>query len=229
MKELTQELKTYLMEQGAALVGCGDLSGIADGPLGRGVAVAVPIPAEVVRGIMEGPTDAYFQAFHEAERKLTGIAMRGEAFLQARGYRAYAQTAERVHEDEQWRTELPHKTVATAAGLGWIGKSCLLVTEQYGSAIRLASILTDAPLVCDIPVREPRCAGCSQCVKNCPAQALSGESWRPGLDRDRMLDNEACAAKQMELTRERTGIAEEFLCGRCFAVCPYTKRYLDWS
>ena len=45
-----------------------------------------------------------------------------------------------------FRTVMPHKTVAVHAGLGWIGKSALFVTEKYGSAVRLTSVLTDAPL-----------------------------------------------------------------------------------
>ena len=44
------------------------------------------------------------------------------------------------------QTALPHKTIATRAGIGWIGKSALLVTAKYGSAIRLSSILTDTPI-----------------------------------------------------------------------------------
>lgn len=226
MVGLTSELRKILCDAGAGLTGCADLSLITAGGFQCGVAVAVPIPADVVRGIMEGPTNAYFHAFHEVQRRLDEIVMQGEDFLTARGFRAYAQTSGRIEEDAAWRTALPHKTVATNAGLGWIGKSCLLVTREYGSAVRLSSLLTDAPLICGEPVRESRCRGCKRCVEACPAHALSGASWDVRVDRDAMLDRGACRDKQLELTRENTDFAPDFLCGRCFAVCPFTKRYL---
>lgn len=227
MDELTAGLKKVLRDAGAGLAGCADLSHVTAGGFKCGVAVAVPIPADVVRGIKEGPTNAYFLAFHEVQRRLDEIVMRGEDFLTAQGFRSYAQTLGRVEEDSEWRTALPHKTVATNAGLGWIGKSCLLVTEEFGSAVRLSSLLTDAPLICGEPVRESKCRGCRRCVEACPAHALSGISWDVHVDREAILDKEVCRDKQVELTRENTDFAPDFLCGRCFAVCPFTQRYLN--
>lgn len=223
---LTEQLKSILADKGAALVGCADLSEVSSKKWKCGVSVAVPVPVSVVKGIEDGPTREYFQAYHEVESLLDQIVLTGEAFLLEQGYAAFAQTSTRIREDSDWRTEIPHKTVATNAGIGWIGKSCLLVTKEFGSAIRISSILTDAPLVCDKPIRESQCAGCNQCVKACPAQALSGIAWNVEIDRDRMLNKEACVEKQIELTRKRTGIETEFLCGRCFAVCPFTQRYI---
>ena len=227
MTDLTLELKTFLTRNNDALVGVGDLSGLPGLAFRYGISIAMPLPAAVVAGIMEGPTAEYFQAYHELEQRLTETALRGEEFLKARGYQAYARISARVREDGEWRTELPHKTVATAAGLGWIGKSCLLVTEKYGSAVRLSSILTDAPLICDSPLPASKCKGCKKCGEACPAQALSGISWAVGVDRDSILNTEACIDKQMELTKQSTGRETEFLCGKCFAVCPFTQRYIQ--
>ncbi len=81
------------------------------------------------------------------------------------------------------RTELPHKTVATRAGLGWIGKCALLVTRQFGSAVRLTSFLTDAELECAVPVTQSACRGCTLCVDTCPAGAVSGRQWSTEVDR----------------------------------------------
>ncbi len=41
-----------------------------------------------------------------------------------------------------------------------------------------------------------------------------------------MLDKIACWDKQIELTKKRTEIETDFLCGKCFAVCPFTKNYM---
>lgn len=158
-------------------------------------------------------------------RKLNAIVLAGEKFLKSQGFEAYAQTTDRVKVDRDRISELPHKTVATRAGLGWIGKNCLLVTPQYGSAVRISSLLTDAPLNWDKAVNQSRCGACSLCVKNCPGQALKGTLWDAGIQREKIVDVEKCRKKQVEIMFEKTGI-ETDLCGKCFAVCAYTRRYL---
>ena len=40
-----------------------------------------------------------------------------------------------------------------------------------------------------------------------------------------IVDIEKCYKKQVEIMSKNTGI-ETDLCGKCFAVCTYTKRYL---
>lgn len=47
------------------------------------------------------------------------------------------------------------------------------------------SFLTNAPLKCDEPVNQFYCGTCSQCVKNCPAQALKDSLWTVGMPREK--------------------------------------------
>lgn len=61
--------------------------------------------------------------------------------------------------------------------------------------------------------------------KNCPAQALNGSLWTAGMHRAEIVDVDSCYKKQVEIMSKNTGI-ETNLCGKCFAVCTYTKRYL---
>jgi len=123
---------------------------------------------------------------------------------------------------------LPHKSVAVRAGLGWIGRSGLLITEPFGGAVRLSSLLTDAPLEPEKPQWNGRCGACRRCVELCPAGALTGMEWRPGMERDELLRWVACNETQIRRMREATGV-EQDLCGLCFAVCPHTQRYLQNS
>lgn len=223
--DLTEELKALLYCQGADLVGIGDMSQVKNCNYKTGVAVAVSLPENVIRDLQEAPTEEYYHLYGSLNRKLNAIVLEGEKFLKSQGFEAYAQTTDRVKVDRDRISELPHKTVATRAGLGWIGKNCLLVTPQYGSAVRISSLLTDAPLNWDEAVNQSRCGACSLCVKNCPGQALKGTLWDAGIQREKIVDVEKCRKKQVEIMFEKTGI-ETDLCGKCFAVCAYTRRYL---
>ena len=170
-QELKQELFRRLAAEGAAQMGVADLRGLVPSELETGVAVLVSLPRDLVRALQTAPTRAYYAAYHTLNAQLDRIVTRGAAFLEQAGYRARAQTTSAVVQDDGWSTPLPHKTVATRAGLGWVGKSCLLVTRAYGSAVRLSSLVTDAPLPWDTPVEESQCKGCSLCVQRCPGQA----------------------------------------------------------
>ena len=115
--------------------------------------------------------------------------------------------------------------MATRAGLGWIGKCALLVTEEYGSALRISSLITDAPLECNAPQKASRCGNCRACAEHCPSGAVTGEAWSAGIVRARLIDAERCAETARALCRERFG-KQATLCGKCIVVCPYTRRSL---
>lgn len=223
--ELADEIKRFLSDCGADLIGIGDMGGIENCNFKRGIAIAVALPKNIVIDLQKAPTKEYYNLYYALNKKLNGIVMAGEDFLKKKGFEAYAQTTERVEVTQNKCSRLPHKTVATRGGLGWIGKNCLLVTPQYGSAIRISSLLTNAPLKCDEPVNQSNCGTCNQCVINCPAQALKDNLWTVGMQREKIVDIEKCYKKQVEIMSKSTGI-ETDLCGKCFAVCTYTKRYL---
>lgn len=223
--ELKQTLFSLLEDKGAKLMGIADLSGIVNGEMQTGISVAVPVPPHIVKDLQTAPTKEYYDAYYTLNAMLDDIVTCGARFLQENGYQAQANTTKVVKADENWCTPLPHKTAATRAGLGWIGKNCLLVTKEYGSAVRLSSLLTDAPLPSDTPVTESRCGGCSVCVRHCPANALTGTLWNPSVVREELFHKEACKEMQIKRMKEATGI-ETDLCGLCFAVCPFTQRYL---
>ena len=138
----TKEFRDYMISQGAALVGIGDLTAVPSSDYPVGIAVAIPLPKHVIKDLQLAPTREYYKLYTTLNDKLNAIVTAGEKYLTGRGYQAYAQTTDRITVDSDNRSPLPHKTVATRAGLGWIGKNCLLVTPQYGSAVRISSLLT---------------------------------------------------------------------------------------
>ncbi len=112
-----------------------------------------------------------------------------------------------------------HRLVAHEAGLGWIGKSCSLVHPEVGPRLRLATVLTDAPLIPGKPLKS-RCGSCRQCADICPVGALLGHDYADGEDRDLRLRFHLCD----DYLLEKKKVLGEQVCGLCIAVCPYGRK-----
>lgn len=216
-ENLTEQFTNELIKQGADLVGIGDLTELPENDRNKlpvGICLAVKFPKDVVSGIVDLPTREYYDAYNALNSRLYSLTDFAIKILKEWGYHATS------------RTSLPHKTIATRSGIGWVGKSNLLVTERYGSMIRLASVLTDAPLKTAAPVNESKCGDCMLCVDACPASVLTGKLWDTTVTRDEILNTSKCSAMAIERSISGFGIPIE-LCGKCFAVCKYTKRYIE--
>ncbi|HOV21728.1 MAG TPA: hypothetical protein PLW95_03490 [bacterium] len=67
-----------------------------------------------------------------------------------------------------------HRIAAFCAGLGEIGYSKVFLTPEFGPRQRLGEVLTDMPLDPDPLYEGPAiCDRCMECVKGCPAGAIS--------------------------------------------------------
>jgi epoxyqueuosine reductase QueG len=220
-------IKEKLFSHGADIVSIGDLSELpADVRYGLpiGICVAAKYPDIIIRGIADLPTKAYNNWYIKLNERLDELVTLGAEELQKQGYTAIAMTRAQVGNGEtDDNTALPHKTVATRAGIGWIGKSALLVTEQYGSMIRISSILTDAPLETAEAVSHSKCGDCMICTETCPAGAVSGKEWSPELPRDEFFDPVKCRKKARERAFQGFG-GGNTICGKCIEVCPVTRR-----
>ena len=229
MTDLTAYIKEKLLSAGADLVGIGSLTELPSNVrcgLPVGVSIAVKYPKDIIRGISEGPTKEYHEYYDLLNDKLDKLVSLGADALKVLGYQAVPQTREYVRQFTTGNISmLPHKTVATRAGLGWIGKCALLVTEDYGSMIRISSILTDAPLDTAAPINESKCGACNICTNACPAGAITGKNWDVNVYRDEFYDADACSRTAKARSKAAFGL-EVSLCGKCIEVCPYTRRYL---
>ena len=228
---ISDELRQRLLEKGAGIVGFADLSGIAEQDrhgYGYGITIAVPLAPEIVSGIRNGPTREYYEQYKGINALLNELDEYAAGILSENGYEALPMTQSLVSIDETTRrTQLLHKTVATRAGIGWIGKCALLITEEYGSAVRISSVLTNAVLDAGTPVNESRCGACTVCRDTCPAGAVSGIPWKAGMDRDEFYNAFACRKTARERSA-KIGI-DESLCGLCIRLCPWTGRYMRKS
>jgi len=61
---------------------------------------------------------------------------------------------------------------AKICGLGAVGASGHLLAPKVGPFLRLAFIITDAPLKCDAPFRGTLCDNCGKCLEACPGHAI---------------------------------------------------------
>jgi epoxyqueuosine reductase QueG len=82
----------------------------------------------------------------------------------------------------------------------------------------LGTVFTDIELPCAPPVERSFCGRCIRCVEACPAKALKGNAWNPGISREKILDVQACDQwKKKHYFQYHKG----HNCGICSAVCPY--------
>lgn len=171
---LAQEITQYLTEQGAVRVGFADLHGVAGAALPYGITALVALPREIVGPLVNQPHRAYYDAYQAINVRLDAMAEGCAALLRTHGYQATANTEEHLPTGAEDRSPLPHKAVACRAGLGWIGKNNLLTTPDFGGAVRLCTVVTDAPLPTAEPILSSRCGSCRVCVDACPSSALYG-------------------------------------------------------
>jgi len=179
------------------------------------VSIMMRLATDVVRGIAGGPTQAYLNEYRRLNQALDqAAAALVEALLEsgARAERVSA-TVERVQDDE---LIFPHKTAATQAGLGWIGKTGLFVSSRFGPAVRLATVFTDLPLGAGRPVTSGRCGACDLCMRACPAAAGRDVTWKAGMPREEIVDVAACGR---QMSGSRTTALRD-ICGICIAACP---------
>ena len=228
---LSNKLKEYLLENGAVEVGYADITGFSPKKgLDNGVVFYITYPKEIIRNMQNAPTQEYVDELVSLNTRLDELGMKCEEFLIDNGYDAYAQTKKRLGTDfgENNGFELPHKTIATRAGLGWIGKSALFTTTKFGSALRLSSVLTNAPLDLGKPILKSKCGKCMECMNACPGGAISGKEWNYKLKRNDFYDDKKCEKYALTVSYENLG-KEDTVCGKCIYACPHTQKYIKKS
>jgi epoxyqueuosine reductase len=133
--------------------------------------------------------------------------------IQDEGFHAYSIPASSMLNNSKLEAVFSHKVAANLAGLGWIGKNCLLITPEFGPRIRLATVLTDAPLTAGSPIPN-RCGGCTKCTDICPSKAIKGRLFTPEEPRELRLMAELCN----DYTVPTFG---DVNCGLCVYACPH--------
>lgn len=120
---------------------------------------------------------------------------------------------------------LVDRAAAVRAGVGWWGKSSMVLTPRYGPWILLGSVITDAPLTMDAPM-ERSCGSCVACIPACPTDAIVA----PGvIDARRCLAAILQAPGPIPVELRRSVGDRVYGCDDCLDACPPGERWLATS
>lgn len=230
MGALDVELKGMMEDLGLDLLGVADLRSASDFITAQGgehlasyplgISIGMRLMDAVVDGLhlheMPSAIFSYRGLYNSVNQNLDRASLLIARRLQKRGFRAYPIPASQTIDPRRLEGAFSHKLAAHLAGLGWIGKSCLLITPDYGPRVRLATVLTDAPLEAGRPIPDG-CGDCRRCVEACPVKAITGRPFNPKEPRDLRLRAHLCS----DYSERRARLIGEGLCGLCVHVCPY--------
>lgn len=223
-----EALKELALKHGANLVGIADISDIEDLPyphLNKALVIAVRLSDEIWNevGALQSPTHPYFHHYRTANAYIDQLLFKVGLEMQAAGIPLVQVAASQSisKNGSGLQALFSHRAAAIRAGLGWIGKSNALVTSAFGPRVRLGTILFQADVEADTPVRVSSCGGCNACVNACPAYALTGRTWHFGMARESIVDARACS-EHMHAAYQHIG--RGVVCGVCIAVCPYGRK-----
>jgi epoxyqueuosine reductase len=109
---------------------------------------------------------------------------------------------------------------AAQAGIGWHGKSTMLIDERLGTWFFLAEVLTTLELPPDEPVPD-RCGTCERCIKACPTGAITAPH---RLDARRCISYLTIELKGSIPLNLRPLIGDRiFGCDDCLDACPWNR------
>jgi len=146
--------------------------------------------------------------------------------------RGLEELAARLGPDHEWRVcvdtaPLLERSLARAAGLGWIGRNTSLINQGLGSWFFLGELLTSLEIELDSGPAPDRCGSCTRCIEACPTRALQpapdGLSWE--LDASRCISyfTIELGGPLEEAHRPATG-QHVFGCDICQDVCPWNRQ-----
>lgn len=185
--------------------------------LPRVISLLASFHSDSLVDVENGPTEAYFIEYKRLNAILNTAAAALVRHLEKLGHSAaqVEATLEEYDKVEDWGEAgvFAHKTAATQAGLGWIGKTALFVSPVLGSKVRLATVFTDLDLPPRTPITTGRCGRCRLCIDACPVGAGRDVQWEAGIERVHLYDEKACE-NYGDNFPELGGV-----CGICIAAC----------
>ncbi len=210
---MSAQIKEVAKAQGAALVGITKprdewyFEGF-ESSFKYTISIAVPMDREEMRYT---PSERAFTEVFRIYEDVGRVAIHVAEHIRSLGYPARAST-----NISPGTTEVLHIPLAVEAGLGQLGKHGSIITKDYGSNVRLATVLTDLPLEVDTPVDigvDDFCMSCQICTTNCPPQAIFETKQMVRGEERWFINFDQCVPY----------FSANQGCGICIEVCPWSE------
>ena len=133
--KLEKQIAQITATHGCTLYGFADLEGLTPGELARfrrGISLVFQMEPWVMNQLAEGPTDAYSVLYRQVNLRVDSLAAEIVRTLERGGHQAWALPSSTRSDPVNMCGDFQHKTAATRAGLGWVGKNCQLLTKPWG-------------------------------------------------------------------------------------------------
>ena len=235
MMTLSEEIENIIKTDKFNFYGIGDLTNYSERLMDYGY----PITKDYVRSISIGLSlsnpivdkmtlDPQFPAvelyrhfcYDVVNQRIDNILLKIAEVLSGQGYESLPIPATGATDGSRLYGSFSHKAAAYISGLGWIGKSCLLINESVGPRARWGTVLTNAPLSPSGKPLDENCGDCDICVRKCPAGAFTGYKFNMQDKREVRYDAFKCD-KYLSDREKSTGYR---VCGICVQVCPCGKK-----
>ena len=154
----------------------------------------------------------YSYALLELDRRVWTV----KRFLRQEGYLYFGGES---YGGALFDTGIRFADAAADCGMGYIGKSNVLVTEKYGPRINMTYLMTDAPLVTTIKEVPSRCGRCTACQRVCMSGAILGDYYFHQRQCEAVINVKPNMDYYSDFVKQD--------CDRCLRVCPQGK--MRWT
>jgi Pyruvate/2-oxoacid:ferredoxin oxidoreductase delta subunit len=137
-------------------------------------------------------------------------------FLREQGYHSFGGD---IYGGGIFDTGIRLANAAELCGLGYIGKSNLLITKKYGPRLNLLYIATDAPFIPDRKTENDGCGNCTICQSYCTSGAIMGDGFFHARQCEAIIncrENKIRYSKYLNID-----------CDMCLRMCP--KGRIHWD
>lgn len=125
---------------------------------------------------------------------------------------------------------LPERYIAYLAGLGFIGRSNMLITEKYGTYVFLGEIITDLDIPCqdvrhhsEIPMYK-ECGDCTVCYNACPSKSITANKINPNICLSYYTQKKELEDEEIRVIKDNV-----FGCDICQKCCRYNRKAVKSS
>jgi len=191
--ELTQLVKKLVMSSGAVAAGIATTETLAGGPPSTDLAYvlpearsavvfAVPLDQEAIERFLKKEDMASANLDNRRVNTMaSGLAFELSEYLMMKGYKSVPLAANAVYRKDtpggplDEKPPISHRYLAVRSGIGHFGASGNVIMDNYGAAILLASVATEAELVPTdpLPPETNYCDDCRLCMSACASGLMS--------------------------------------------------------